>query len=248
MQMFRPFNVILAISTDSGMGVQDIELKTIQSLRRRLSSLVSVVPEIDGLLSGLGTSITRMDMATLAALLLIQSLSGNRSDGSLGIVTVSETPTKFSIQKGEIIQTKMRFSNDFASEDVLVSILYSLLDSSRDFGGSARLTGAFRAIAEFLEDFGSEMPTLVLLMANLGNETFDDVKPFLQAIASRERYQIEILNLGEDAHSLSPDFKDINVKVHQMTSFAADVFEGYLANVIENLVPGSRDHSTSDVL
>jgi hypothetical protein len=159
---------------------------------------------------------------------LIQSLSGNRSDGSLGIVTVSETPTKFSIQKGEIIQTSMQFSNDFASEDVLVSILYSLLDSSRDIGGSARLSGAFRAIAEFLEDFGSEMPTLVVLMANLGSETFDDVKPFLQVIGSRNRYQIEILNLGEEAHNLGPEFKDINVKVHQMTSFAADVFEGYL--------------------
>ncbi|MHA2003537.1 MAG: hypothetical protein ACW960_05455 [Candidatus Thorarchaeota archaeon] len=246
-QMFRPFNMILVISTDGGMGVQDIELKTIQSLKRRLSTLVSVVPEIDELLSGLGTSITRMNMATFAALLLIQSLSGNRSDGSLGIVTVSETPTKFSIQKGEIIQTSMQFSNDFASEDVLVSILYSLLDSSRDIGGSARLSGAFRAIAEFLEDFGSEMPTLVVLMANLGSETFDDVKPFLQVISSRNRYQIEILNLGEEAHSLGPEFKDINVKVHQMTSFAADVFEGYLANVIEELVPGSPDHSTSDV-
>jgi hypothetical protein len=245
-QMFRPFNLILAISTDSGMRVQDIELKTIQSLKRRLSTLVSVVPEIDELLSGLGPSITRMDMATLAALLLIQSLSGNRSEGSLGIVTVSESPTKFSIQKGEIIQTSMRFSNDFASEDVLVSILYSLLDSARDFGGSARLSGAFRVIAEFLEDFGSEMPTLIVLMANLGSETFDDVKPFLQAIGSRDRYQIEILNLGEEAHKLGPEFQDINVKVHQMTSFAADVFEGYLANVIENLVPGDLGRSTSD--
>jgi hypothetical protein len=247
LQMFRPFNMILAISTDSGMGVQDIELKTLQSLKRRLSTLVSIVPEIEDLLSKLGSSITRMDMATLAALLLIQSLSGNRSDGSLGIVTVAETPTKFSIQKGEVIQTSMQFSNDFASEDVLVSILYSLLDSSRDFGGSARLSGAFRAIAEFLEDFGSEMPTLIVLMANLGSETFDDVKPFLQSIASRDRYQIEILNLGEDAQSLSTDFKDLNVRVHQMTSFAADVFEGYLANVIEKIVMGDRNHSTSDV-
>ncbi|MFW9883040.1 MAG: hypothetical protein ACFFEX_01520 [Candidatus Thorarchaeota archaeon] len=246
-QMFRPFNMVLAISTDSGMGVQDIELKTVQSLKRRLGALSSMVPEIEDLLSKLGTSITRMDMATLAALLLIQSLSGNRTDGSLGIVTIGETPTKFSIQKGEIIQTRMQFSNDFASEDVLVSILYSLLDSSRDFGGSARLSGAFRAIAEFLEDFGSEMPTLIVLMANLGSETFEDAKPFLQAIASRNRYQIEILSLGEDAQSLSPDFRNINVRVHHMTSFAADVFEGYLANVIEKLVMGNLDRSTSDV-
>jgi hypothetical protein len=246
-QMFRPFNMILAISTDSGMGVQDIELKTLQSLKRRLSALVSIVPEIEDFLSRLGTPITRMDMATLAALLLIQSLSGNRTDGSLGIVTVGETPTKFSIQKGEIIQTKLQFSNDLASEDVLVSILYSLLDNSRDFGGAARLSGAIRAIAEFLEDFGTEMPTLILLLANLGGETFEDVKPFLKAIASRSRYQIEILNLGEDAQSLSSDFKDINVRVHQMASFAADVFEGYLANVIERLVMGNIDNSTSDV-
>ncbi|MFW9888167.1 MAG: hypothetical protein ACFFER_08300, partial [Candidatus Thorarchaeota archaeon] len=247
LQMFRPFNMILAISTDSEMGVQDIELKTMQSLKRRLSTLDSIVPEIEGFLSKLESSITRMDMATLAALLLIQSLSGNRTDGALGIVTVGETPTKFSIQKGEIIQTKLQFSNDLASEDVLVSILYSLLDSARDFGGSARLSGAFRAIAEFLEDFGTQMPTLILLIATLGGETFEDVKPFLQAIASRNRYQIEILNLGEDAQSLSPDFKNINARVHHMTSFAADVFEGYLANVIERLVTGNLDHSTSDV-
>ncbi|MHA2140217.1 MAG: hypothetical protein ACXADC_06065 [Candidatus Thorarchaeota archaeon] len=245
-QMFRPINVILGISTDSGMGVQDIELKTIQSLRRRLHRLASIVPEIDELMSGLGSLITRMNVATLASLLTIQSLSENRSEGSLGIITISETPTKFSIQKGENIQTSMRFSNDFASEDVLVSILYSLLDTSRDLGGSARLSGAFRAIAEFLEDFESEMPTLVILLANLGKENFDDAKPFLQSIASRERYQIELLNLGEQVSTLGPEFKHINIRIHQLTSFASDVFEGFLASVIEDLVPGNLDRSTSD--
>ncbi len=244
-QMFRPFNLILAISTDRTMGVQDIELKTVQSLRRRLNALISIVPEIDELLSDLGTSITRMDMATLAALLTIQSISGNRSEGSLGIVMVSETPTKFSIQKGESIHTSLQFSTDFASEEVIVSILYSLLDGSRDLGGSARLYGAFRAIAEFLEDFGSEMPTLVLMIANLSNEIFDDARPFLQSIASHERYQIEILNLGEEAH-LTPDFDGINVRIHQLNSFAADVFEGYLANAIDGLVLGNVGGATSD--
>ncbi|MFW9847351.1 MAG: hypothetical protein ACFFD6_11425, partial [Candidatus Thorarchaeota archaeon] len=245
-QMFRPFNVVLCISTDSNMGVQDVQLKTQLSLRRRLEPLASLVPEIAGLLEGLGSKITRMELATLASMLTIQNLLGNRSEGSMGIVNFGKSASKFSIQKRESIQTAMRFSSDFRSEEVLVSMIYSLLDTSKDFGGAAKPSEAFRAVAEYLEDFGPGMPTLVLLFANLKNMGLEDAKPFLQAIAGQDRHQIEVLNLGEESSDLAYVLDGINANVHNFSAFAADVFEGYLADVIEKIVPSRLEFMTSD--
>ena len=229
------------------MGIRDIQLKTLQSTRRKLRPFVSIVPESTEFLSGLSSKSSRIEIATLAAMHTIQNLSTNRNDGEIGIVTISENPSKFSIQKGDTIRTSVQFSTELSSDEVLVSMIYSLLDTVAEVGGESNVSGAFRSIIEYLEDFGPDIPTLALVFTTDIDKELDAARPFLQALASRERYQIELFQLGEAAveASAAAQLKGIKLRFHNISGFSSDAFEGLLAEAIENLTPTKHEASHS---
>jgi hypothetical protein len=246
-QMFRPINIVLCVSTGASMGIRDVQLKTLQSTRRRLRPFVSIVPESTEFLSGLSSKSSRIEIATLAAMHTIQNLSTNRNDGEIGIVTISENPSKFSIQKGDTIRTSVQFSTELSSDEVLVSMIYSLLDTVAEVGGESNVSGAFRSITEYLEDFGPDIPTLALVFTTDIGEELDAARPFLQALTSKERYQIELFQLGEasiDA-SAAAHLKGIKLRLHRLSEFSSDTFEGFLAEAIETLSPTKHEASHS---
>ncbi|MFX1265041.1 MAG: hypothetical protein ACFFH0_06650 [Promethearchaeota archaeon] len=247
-QMFRHINIVLCVSTGASMGIRDIQLKTLQSTRRRLRPFVSIVPESTEFLSGLGSKSSRIEIATLAAMHTIQNVSTNRNDGEIGIVTISENPSKFSIQKGDTIRTSVQFSTELSSDEVLVSMIYSLLDTVADVGGESNVSGAFRSIVEYLEDFGPEIPTLALVFTTDIEREIDAARPFLQALASKERYQIELFQLGEGSAEIdvAAQLEGIKLRFHSISQFSSDAFEGLLAEAIENLTPTTHDTSRSD--
>lgn len=241
-QVFRPVNIVLCISTGASMGIRDMQLKTLLSTRRKLHPFVSNAPELSEFLAGLGRKSSRIEIAVLAALHSIQNLATNRSDGELGIVTYSEAPVKFSIQKGDAVRTSVRFSNELTSEEVLVSTMYNVLDTIGEVGGRSGVSGAFRSIAEFLEEFGSQMPTLALIFTSGIREEIDAASPFLQALSSKERYRIDLFQLGESARiDFQEQLDGVNIHLRNLSSFSSDEFEGHFAEAIESLLPTQRD-------
>ncbi len=241
-QMFRPINVVLCISTGASMGIRDMQLKTLLSTRRKLQPFVSNAPELSEFLAGLDRKSSRIEIAALAALHSIQNLATNRSDGELGIVTYSEAPVRFSIQKGDAVRTSVRFSNELASEEVLVSTMYNVLDTIGEVGGRSSVSGAFRSIAEFIEEFGPQMPTLALIFTSDIREEIDAARPFLQALTSKERYRIDLFQLGESARiDFQEQLDGVNIHLREISSFSSDQFEGHLAEAIESLLPTQHD-------
>ena len=247
-QMFRPINIVLCVSTGASMGIRDVQLKTLQSTRRKLRPFVSIVPESTEFLSRLGSKSSRIEIATLAAMHTIQNLSTNRNDGEIGIVNVSENPSKFSIQKGNTIRTSVQFSTELSSDEVLVSMIYSLLDTVAEVGGQSSVSGAFRSIIEYLEDFGPEIPTLALVFTTDIAKELDAARPFLQALASKDRYRIELFQLGEGSAetSTAAQLEEVRLRIHNISEFSSDVFEGLLAEAIERLTPSAHDASHSN--
>jgi len=145
-QFYQPMNVVLCISTDSSMQEKDIELRAMEAFRRSLQDVKWDVPELNQFLDSIGSQPTRAQISALAALLVLSGLSGNRTDGRLALVTYSDRARKFSVQKADRLLNYIEFATDFASEEVLVSILYSILDTVDETGGKSKPAAMFRSL------------------------------------------------------------------------------------------------------
>ena len=236
-QSLREFNVIISVSSDQNMRIRDITLKSKYSIQSRLEPLVERVPELGAFLSGLGDTITRAELAALFSLLVVSTIADNRTGGRLGIVTVTVPPQKFSVQKRGLVQSFVEFREDLSSEEVLISIVYSILDTLRQSVQPVNNAEGYRAVAEMLEDFSPERPTLVMI---LGSDVDDDHgRPFLQAISENERYQFDFMGLGMtfDEKKALQVFDSIIGRIYPITSFSARAFDDYLLGAIDQVVP-----------
>jgi len=169
----------------------------------------------------------------------LNTLRHNQTEGKLGLVTFAETPEKFSVQHGDEIRSYMEFLGDLQSEEVLVSLVYSILDTVNETGGHENMAGAFRSIAEYLEDFGTSRPTLMLIFSTGVGKYDEDHLPFIQAIKERERYQIEFMVMEENTNLRSAlrILKGINAKLVPLENFSSQIFIGHVLDVIDHLVP-----------
>ncbi|RDE13869.1 MAG: hypothetical protein C4K48_07600 [Candidatus Thorarchaeota archaeon] len=240
-QAFRELNVVLCISTCKDMSKRDMKLKTIRAATRELEPLARRIGELRVFLDNLTENASRSEIAALGALLVINLFRHNQTEGRLGFATFAEGPAKFSVQHGSEIKSYVEFLRDVQSEEVLVSLIYSILDSVKDSAGREDMTGAYRTIAEYLDDFGASRPTLVLVFSGgVGREDEEHI-PFIKAIKERERYQIEFVTLEKDGPPTDTlrFLKEVNAGVTPLDSFSSQTFIGRILDVIEELVPAS---------
>ena len=238
-QSFRELNVVMCISKGKDMSKRDIPLKTLHASIRELEDLSKLVPEVSTFLNSLDKNPSRAEVAALSALLVVNALAHNRTEGRLGLVTFAESPEKFSVQHGSEIRSYVEFLGDLQSEEVLVSLIFSILDSVRETGGFEEMVSVYRSIAEYLEDFGSSRPTLVLVFSGNIGKYDEEHLPFIQAIKGNERYQIEFLTFDKNKNQKGNLrlLKGIKARVLPIESFSSQLFIGHLLDVIDNLVP-----------
>ncbi len=245
-QAFSEINVILCISKASKMKTKDVTLKTLHAARAQLAPLSKKVPELDLFLNGLRKNASRSQIAALVALSVINTLVHNQTEGRLALVTFGENPEKFSIQRGTQVQPYIEFFEDLQSEEVLISLIYSIIDIIDEADGHENMAGAYRTIAEYLEDFGTERPTLALILSN-GLGTYDEEHlSFLRAISDHDRYRLDILSLGKegDMKGNLRMLKGLKSRVLPVESFSSQLFTGYLLDFIESVTQGSTDHQS----
>ncbi|RDE16740.1 MAG: hypothetical protein C4K49_04250 [Candidatus Thorarchaeota archaeon] len=238
-EAFEEINVILCLLMDQSMAVKDVNLSTDASVRRRLSSLMDNMPDLTEFLSGLEAQITRAQLAALVSLLTISQMAVNRTEGHLGFVVVSEQAHKYCIQKGNSVQASAEFAEDLPSHEVMTSLLLSIFDAARDVGGRLNVSVAYRSIAELLEDFGKDRPTLVVLIGSKLGGQEEESAPFLKAISDHERYRLDLLGVGEgfDDREARRLLRSVNGSIVPVRSFSAQVFDDYLLSAIRKLLP-----------
>jgi len=245
-QAFGDINFVLCISKSMKMKTKDVDLKTIHAARTQLKPLIKLVPEVGSFLSGIKKIASRSQIAALAALMIVNTLIHNRTEGRLALVTFNEIPEKFSIQRGKDVQSYVEFYEDLKSEEVLISLIYSIIDTADDVEGYESMAGAYRSIAEYLEDFGSDRPTVALILSN-GAGTYDEEHiSFLSAISKHDRYRLDVLTLGKNGNQASSLrlLKGLNSNLIPVESFSSHTFIGYILDLIDNLVSRTSDHQS----
>lgn len=245
-QSFSDFNIILCISKGMKMKTKDVSLKTLQTAKTQLKPLVRIVPELETFLDGIKRTSSRSQIAALAALMIVNMLIHNRTEGRLALVTFNEIPEKFSIQRGKEVQSFIEFYEDLQSEEVLISLIYSIIDAVEGVEGFENMAGAYRSIAEYLEDFGPERPTIALVFSN-GVGSYDEEHiSFLRAISKQDRYRLDILTLGKNGNQKSSLrlLKGLHSNLIPIETFSAYTFTGYFLDLIENLVPRTTSHQS----
>lgn len=242
-QVFNEINVILCISKGMKMKTKDVTLKTLHAARTHLSSISDKVPELGVFLQGLRKTSSRAQIAALTALSIVNNFIHNRTEGRLALVTFSESPEKFSIQRGKAVQPYVEFLEDLQSEEVLISLIYSIIDTVEDVNGHEDMAGVYRSIAEYLEDFGDERPTLVIILGNSVGAYDEEHLSFLKAISEHDRYRLDIMTLGqnENMNSSLRMLKGLNSRVIPVESFSSQIFMGYLLDLIDSLTQGSTN-------
>jgi hypothetical protein len=242
-QAFSDINVVLCISKSTKMKTKDVSLKTIHAARTQLKPLIKLVPEVDTFLNGIKKTASRSQIASLAALMIVNTLIHNRTEGRLALVTFNEIPEKFSIQRGKEVQSYVEFYEDLKSEEVLISLIYSIIDAVDEVEGYESMAGAYRSIAEYLEDFGPDRPTVALVFSNSAGTYDEEHVSFLSAISKHDRYRLDVLTLGKNGNQTSSLrlLKGLNSNLIPVESFSSHTFTGYLLDLIDNLVSRTTD-------
>jgi hypothetical protein len=175
--------------------------------------------------------------------MIINTLIHNRTEGRFALVTFNEVPEKFSIQRGKEVQSYVEFYDDLKSEEVLISLIYSIIDTADEVEGYESMAGAYRSIAEYLEDFGPERPTIALVLSNSAGTYDEEHISFLSAISKHERYRLDILTLGRNGNQTSSLrlLKGLNSNLIPVEIFSSHTFTGYILDLIDNLVSRTTD-------
>lgn len=246
-QGFGDINVLICISTGKDMRLRDVKLETPSAAKRTLADLCERVPDLTEFLDGLAREVTRAEIASLASMIMFNLLAYNQSDGKLGLVTFGEQTDKFSIQHGESIQTYAEFSKDVRSEEVATSLVYSILDAAKSAKGRENTALAYRSAAEYLEDFGSDRPTLIVMFAGSIGQYDEEHLRFLRALAKHERYRLELFVMGEETNGQAALrlLKGLNANVVETRRFSSQKFAGYILDAVQSLLPSSRVHFES---
>ncbi|MFX1370004.1 MAG: vWA domain-containing protein, partial [Promethearchaeota archaeon] len=245
-QMHRAANVLLCISTDSSMQEKDIELRAMESIRRGFMDIKEDIGELQTFLNAVPDNPTRSQIIALAALMVLNSLSSNRTDGRFALVTFSDQARKFSVQKNERVLNFVEFASDFSSKEVMASLVYSILDTVDDTGGKLKAASAYRSIAELLEEFGRDRPTLVILLTSTIVDESDESEPFIRAIAQMSGYQLDVFSFDRNVNieKAKTALRGLNARILPVRSFSGHIFDGYILDAFSHLLEGASDVTT----
>jgi hypothetical protein len=244
-QGFGDLDVVICISTGKDMLSRDIKLETPLAAKRALANLCSTVPELSPFLDALGRDASRTQIAALASLIALNLLVFNQSDGKLGLVTFGEHADKFSVQHGENVRNYVEFSKDIHSEEVVAALAYSILDTTRSADGRENTALAYRSVAEYLDDFGSDRPTLVLIFSNGVGQYDEEHLPFIRALTEKERYRIDLFVMGEETSGPAALrlLKGLNANIIETRRFSSQKFAGHVLDAMHSLLPSSTVRS-----
>lgn len=245
-QTYRPFNILLCVSTDGSMSKTDIDFVGLETIKRKLMTSPLRTPELEEFMSALTQNPSRAQLAALACLLIVNSIAGNRSEGRLGFVTFSDKARKFSVQKGERVLNHLEFQTDFASEEARISLVYSILDMMEETGGKCVPAEAYRAVVEILEELGEERPTIIVLLTSKVVDDSEESKPFLKALAERRNYFFDVLCFDPEPKidRLKGDLQEIKSRILPIRHFSEYVFEGYFLDSIIKITLQTKGAST----
>ena len=242
-QVFRDFNLILCISTGNNSSNSTIPILNKNSVLESLEGIEDIVPEIGEYIQSLDSELTIQQCAIINCLLTIELFMLNRTEGKFALIQNGRHLSKFTIQKRNEIQNYVEFENDMKSEEVLASLIFHLIDTSSESFDKTNELDAYRAIAEFLEDFGAERPTLILLLTDGGVEFSNNLQGYLGAIKEHSRYELDILGLGNQFNPL--DYQKIHenmrCRIYPVNELHHIQFQGYLVSSIESLIPSPSD-------
>ncbi|TFG33967.1 VWA domain-containing protein [Candidatus Thorarchaeota archaeon] len=241
LQAFRELNIVLCVSKGLNMNKSETRMKSLKTIAIELEPLTKKVPELEQFLKELDKNPTQAEIAAICSLLVVNMLSHNQTKGKLALVTFADTPEKFSIQHGGEIQPYVEFDGNLQSDEVLISLVLSILDKVQETGGREDMVSAYRSIAEYLEDFGTSRPTMILLFTGSIGKYDEEHLPFLKAISERERYQIEIfvMNRNENLQGNMRVLKGLKARVIPLERFTSQIFLGHVLDVIDTLVPAT---------
>ncbi len=230
-------NIVLVLATGSEMKVQDVSISNPTTTRQFLTPFFKHVEELEHYLSTLSSQASRLDVAKTIAFLTIERMRRNKTDGRLGIVFVDKTLTKFSIQKGGDNQEFVEFDDDMQNDEVYTSLLYSILDAGDLPEGDTNPDGIFRSVAEMLEDFGSERPTLVIVCSNHLSNPEAGISSYIQAISSNTNYRLDIVGIGEqfDVEQTQQAVQGLKSRILHVEEFSTFEFLGYLQWALKHL-------------
>ncbi len=247
-QLLEDVNIILCLLNDQSMKTRDVRIRTVSSAQRRFTRFSGQMPELGAFLSRLGAQATRAELAGLISLLTIQQMSANRTEGRLAFVSISDQAHKYCIQKGGQVQPYAEFLHDLSTREVLISLVYSVLDSLGEADKQLNVAAVYHSVAELLQEFGTERPTLVIVIGNQlkGNE--EEVEPFLSRFSELGRYQMDILGLGDDfdARETRKMVKSLNARIIPIKSFSAQLYDDYLLSAIGRLLSDKAQTGPSD--
>ena len=118
---------------------------------------------------------------------------------------------------------------------------HARLDCLNERTESVGLDDTYRMIAEVLEDFGQDRPTLIIVFADTAAYTKPESESFISAIAARERYRVCFLGLDE---RLEPELERGEVRslrkaALNIRSLSLQTLEEFILSQIETLMSGS---------
>jgi hypothetical protein len=152
-------------------------------------------------------------------------------------VFVDKNPSKFTIQKVGESQEYIEFDDDIQNEEVFTSLIYSVLDAGELPEGDTNPESIFRSIAELLEDFGPERPTLVIVCSNkLGNPE-GEIDSYLQAISANTNYRIDLLGSGNnfEIQKAKQAMHGLKSRILHIKEFSTFEYLGYLQWALRNI-------------
>ncbi|NWF96722.1 MAG: hypothetical protein HXY34_11330 [Candidatus Thorarchaeota archaeon] len=198
---FRPLpslseiNVILCLEFNGGRESR-ISVTSPRSILSRLTRSAGggLTEQIADHVRG---SVSGSEGVAIIGLLLMSLFEVNRCDGRFALINASKDVEKFSVQKAETVQQYLQFSDDMESSEVRTTMVLSVLDALRDSAGPPNMTEVYRSIAEFLEDFGDQRPTLAILVTSGAEAEGDEAASFIHAIGQRNGCRVLVIGVGE---------------------------------------------------
>ncbi|MFW9908089.1 MAG: hypothetical protein ACFFEF_05900 [Candidatus Thorarchaeota archaeon] len=232
-------NILLILSTGSEMKTRDVQLATPTSLKKYLEPFAEGNIDLQQYLKGLGTTVSRGDVSTIIGLLTLMRMKRNRSDGKMGIIFAGSSPMKFSIQKGATSQDYIELYDDMNNNEVITSLIYSILDSGELPEGPTNPTGIFRSIAEMLEDFGGDRPTIVIICASNLEGQEAEIDSYTKAISGSVNYHLELIGIGNGFETTRAQsiLKGLKVRILPLNELSMFDYLGYLQSVIKQISP-----------
>ncbi|TFG14775.1 hypothetical protein EU537_02215 [Candidatus Thorarchaeota archaeon] len=237
--LMEEFNLIICLETSERMVVKNIPMNGPATVRARLNEGRLQSDGLKKLEERIQEQISMADASIAAILILLNSMVENRTLGRFSFLTYDKKIRKFTIQKGHDLDTSIGFKTEFSAKEVRDSLFYSVIDSAQEMIGSSNPELVHRAVAESLEDFGSDRPTLVMVFASEWSKDAEGSLPFLRAISKSENYQIDVFLPEQNKLSKGQSGNNLKISFHSLERFSLHEFDKYVLKTVDELLKKS---------